>query len=421
MHESVYSRKENIKVLGLIIRIQRVKLGYSLRALAERVNISHTLISNIEKGKIIANLATIDEIFLILDLQFHFSEELTNDFNKKYESIYKHLFYYEYDKAKIEIEELEKDDNVYRYSTEVVNYEIIRCLYYKLSNTYVSECILLEYYANYLEYFNDEQKQLFFFIKGLDYINQEYYRDSRLSFEKALSFGETRLSILIKEYYAITLSKANKYVDAKVIADEAITQYEIETNYIRAMRVRTRLAYDYIRIHRFKLAKDLYQKVKNFAIKYDVKDLENRCNTYLGYLAVYNKEFKLAEEYLDLVEPPFANTYYYLKMDVAVEKRNDVEFYKMHEEYTQTRAITQSRKATLFFELIKMRYDDKHMDKTKYEKNLKEIINHGFQSDDGEVIDVATMMITEFYQKDRRYKLAFEAANRLLHFLKYGS
>jgi len=421
MTESMFSRKENIKVLGLIIRVARAKKGYSLRALAEIAKISHTLISNIEKGKIIANLDTINEIFNILDLEFHWGDELTNDFNDKFEKIYNHLFYYEYDKAKELIMELEKDKDIYQHSTEVVNYEIIRCLYYKMANEVIPSYILLDYYSNYLEYFNDTQKQLFHFIKGIDFLNKELYRDGRLAFEVTLSYPKTRLNMMINEYYAIALSKSNKYVDAKEISDKAITQYEHEASYIRAMRVRTRIAFDFIRIHKFKEADELYQKVKRFSIKYKVKDLENRCNTFLGYLAAYVKDYDLAEKYLSLVKEPRVRHYYYLKLFIAPFNRNDEEFYKLYDEYCNLPAVLRSYKAQRFMEIYYFRYDEKNMDRDKYEKNLKEIVNDGFKSDDGEIIDRATMMLIELYQKERRYKLAFKAYDRLLQFLKYGT
>jgi len=421
MTESMFSRKENIKVLGLIIRVARVKKGYSLRALAEIAKISHTLISNIEKGKIIANLDTINEIFNILDLQFHSGEELTQEFNEKYENIYNHLFYYEYDKAYKIVEGLDKDKDIYQHSTEVVNYEIIRCMYYKMANKVAPNCVLLDYYGDYLDYFNDVQKQLYYFIQGIDFVNRELYRDGRLAFEKCLTFQDTRLNILINEYYAITLSKSNKYVDAKEISDMAISQYEHEVNYIRAMRVRTRIAFDLIRIHKFKEANEMYQKVKEFSIKYKVKDLENRCNTFLGYLATYVRDYKLAEKYLSLVEEPRVRHYYYLKLFIAPFNRNDEEFYKLYEECKNLPSIKRSYKAERFVEIYYFRYDEKNMDKVKYEKYLKEIINDGFESDDGEIIDRATMMLAEYYQKERKYKLAYEAYHRLLQFLKYGT
>ena len=45
--------KKNYIVLGILIRSSRINQGYSLRDLAELTKISHTLISNIEKGKLI--------------------------------------------------------------------------------------------------------------------------------------------------------------------------------------------------------------------------------------------------------------------------------------------------------------------------------------------------------------------------------
>ncbi|MCD6482157.1 MAG: helix-turn-helix transcriptional regulator, partial [Candidatus Izimaplasma sp.] len=50
MNEKLKIEKRNLKVLGVIVRVNRVRLGYSLRDLAKLINVSHTSISNFEKG-----------------------------------------------------------------------------------------------------------------------------------------------------------------------------------------------------------------------------------------------------------------------------------------------------------------------------------------------------------------------------------
>ena len=74
--------KENHRVLGILIRSERINKGFSLRELGERANISHTLISNIEKGKQTPTPETLSDIFEILDLRFYSDIKYTSKISK---------------------------------------------------------------------------------------------------------------------------------------------------------------------------------------------------------------------------------------------------------------------------------------------------------------------------------------------------
>ncbi len=413
--------KNNIKMLGIMVRYNRTKQGFSLRDLAKITNISHTLISNFEKGTVIPHSDTIKDIFSKLDLTFYDSPEISKKFIKYYNKIFHHLLFYEYREAAILIAEIEVDRNIYENSVEIINFAIIRCLYYTMTDIFASDKDqLIKEYGVVLDFFSPAQKQLYFFIKGLDFLSKELYKDSRENFEKALSMGDADLDLLINEHYVITLSKSGKLVDAWRIATESIEKFELETNYVRAMRLRTRIAYDYIRIIKYEDAIAIYNKVLRYAEKFNVLDLVNRCNTYLGYISILQGDFKSGKKFLDKVLPPFAKIYYYLRFDLVVRKNSEEEFLKLYNEYISYEWVQKSPKTRRFFEMIFMRYNEKNMDKKKYVKNAKELIELGFESDDLQLIEVASGMLSEFYKKERHYKDALEVNNRYLQHLKYG-
>ncbi len=414
--------KNNIKMLGILVRYNRVKKGFSLRDLAQLTNISHTLISNFEKGQVIPHRDIIKDIFDKLDLTFYDSPDISIKFRKLYDKIFHHILYYEYAAAAILIKEIEKDRETYENSVEVINVAIIRCLYYTIANIFSSDKDeLISQYEIVLDFFSPNQKQLFYFIKGLDLLNQESYRESRDNFEIALSMGDENLDLLIKDYYVVTLSKSSKYVDVWRISSESIKKFEANANYIRAMRLRTRIAYDYVRILKYKEASDIYNKVLELAKKYKVKDLENRCNTNLGFIAILNDDMKLGEKYINRVKPPYEKIYYYLKFDIAAKKNNDEQFLKLYNEYISLDWVQKSAKTKRFFEMIIMRYDEKYMDKNKYIKNAEELIKLGFKSDDAQLIETACQFLMNVYKKDRHYKQALEVNERYLHYIKYDT
>ena len=318
--------KHNLKVLGLIVRVSRIKMGYSLRDLAKLANISHTLISNFEKGVLTPHSDTIRDIFKILNMNFYDDPKISYRFKDLYQKAFKFIIYHDYGEAEKVINKIKEDKEIYENSIEVVNYAIIQCLYYAISNVYFEDFdrYLLQYEI-VLDFFSPSQRQLYLFIKGLDYINKEQFQDARKYLEEALSIGDTNLDILIKDYYVIALSKSNKFVDSRKYALEAIKEFESQTNYVRAMRLRTRIAYDYFRINKYKESEVLYKQVLDFSRKYKIRVLENRCNCRLALLAVVKGERDKVEEYLNKTDPQFNRLYHYIKFDIASYKRNEEE------------------------------------------------------------------------------------------------
>jgi len=421
MREIKTIEKHNLKVLGIIVRVARVKMGYSLRDLAKLANISHTLISNFEKGLLTPHKETISDIFKILHLNFYDDPEISIKFKALYDKAFKHILYHEYVDAEKIILEIEKDKEIYENSVEVINYAIIQCLFYSISNIYFEDFYsYLEHYEVVLDFFSPNQQQLYYFIKGLDFINKEQFSEARFFLEKALNIGDTKLDILVKDYYVIGLSKSNKFVDARIYANEAIKEFESQTNYVRAMRLRTRIAYDFYRINKYKESKELYKLVLDYAIKYKIRVLENRCNCRLALISVVENKREKVKEYLAKVDPNFNRLYHYIKFDILSNDRDEEEFLKTYNKYMGLKWVKNSEKTILFFECIYMRFDAKFMDKIKYESNLKRLVDLGMRADDAEMIEVSSNMLANFYKEERKYKQAYEASKRLLHYLKNG-
>lgn len=412
---------QNLKVLGIIVRVKRNQLGYSLRDLAQLTNISHTLISNFEQGKIVPNQDTIADIFKVLDLHYYSDSSISEKFKKLYDQAMNYIEMYEYDQARIIIEEIEHDQAIYENSIEAVNVAIIRCLFYAISNMYFADFNkILGYYEVVLDFFTPNQKQMYYFIKGLDFVNKESFYEARIHFQKALDLGNKDMDLLIYEYYVISLSKANKYVDAGIIARKAIKEFEQKTNYIRAMRLRTRIAYDLYRINKFEESEELYKMVLQFSTKYNVRDLMDRCNTRLSFLSFLKSDFDTAKKYLNDVTVGYNRLYHYLQFDLVKHYGTEADFIALYKQYIRLDWVQKSPKTKLFFELIYMRYKPEFMNKVKFEKHLLKLIKIGHQTDDGEMIEVSCNMLANFYQNERRYKAAYETVQILLHYNKNG-
>lgn len=421
MIQRLNMENQNLKVLGILVRVKRNQLGYSLRDLAQLANISHTLISNFEQGKLVPHQETIEDLVEVLGITYHTDPSISEEVTRLYNQAFHHIVLYEYEDAKRIIDQIEQQLDVYENSIEAVNVAIIRCLFYAISNMFFEEFDqILAQYEVVLDFLTDSQKQLFYFIKGLNFVNKEYYYDARQCFETALTIGNDELDLLIQEYYVITLSKSNKYVDARIIAEEAIVQFEKQTNYVRAMRLRTRIAYDLYRINLFEEAEAIYHMVLPFAQKFQVQDLMDRCHTRLSLLHFIKQDYEQSKVHLDQVTPGYNRLWYYLQFDLAFAHHDVEAVNRLYHQFVKLDWVQRSEKTTLFFELIPMRIDAGRMDKQKFEQNLIRLVELGHQSDDGEMIEAACTMLSKFYKNERKYKAALNVLQMLLDYNKNG-
>ena len=106
-------QKENLKALGIIVKYNRLRKGLSLRELAAKAKMSHTLISNIEKGHISANMNTLNELFRVLQIEFYYDPIVSKEFNELYNKIMTHILNYEYYQARKLLDILEQKSDIY--------------------------------------------------------------------------------------------------------------------------------------------------------------------------------------------------------------------------------------------------------------------------------------------------------------------
>ncbi len=199
MVEKLKISEANLSILGILIRVARLKQGYSLRNLSSLTQFSHTLISNIEKGKQIPSEETLIDIFKVLKLKLFTSKNIEEEMTYYFNTIFSHIINHHYELAEKLVKEMEKNSHQYENSYEVVNYFIIRCLFYSITNTDLEEKEeRISQYGKVFELFNPKQKQLLYFIKGLDYLNDDNYKLASDNFEMAIKIGDRDIKSLIK-------------------------------------------------------------------------------------------------------------------------------------------------------------------------------------------------------------------------------
>ena len=204
---------DNLKVLGIVIRSKRIEKGYSLRDLGDITNISHTLISNIEKGKQIPNKDSLSEIMRALDLEYNDDPIMLKEMRELRSRMVTLLMYQEYEQAKVVLNKLMEQEELYLHSPQVVNYIILKYLYIAMTNTPDTDIDdALEHYSKVVEFFGDIQTQMFHLIVGLNHLNNERYNRASETFEQALKIGDKQYDAFVKEYLVITMVRGFRQI-----------------------------------------------------------------------------------------------------------------------------------------------------------------------------------------------------------------
>jgi len=414
-------QKENLKALGIIVKYNRLRKGLSLRELAAKAKMSHTLISNIEKGHISANMNTLNELFRVLQIEFYYDPIVSKEFNELYNKIMTHILNYEYYQARKLLDILEQKSDIYISSPDVINFVIIRCLYYLISNTYIEDKdrTLIEYEV-VLDFFTDEQKQLFLFAKGLDYLNKRLYKIADVLFKQALSIGNKEFDCLIKEYRVTSLMRMHKFMDGIEYCKEAITEFETKTIYIRAMRLRLQIAYASIIILKFERANDLVDLVEMYGKKINSTELCEQCNVYRAVLLLKQNRLHEAKQELDKVLQFKDYSYYYLKMRISSFEKDHISYNKIYDEAMTLPILATSYRSIMVFDTIGLFMNEDTDGKTFIAK-MNELIDYGMTGNDQELLDAILNILIDYYKNERMYKKAMETAEKLLQIKKFGT
>jgi transcriptional regulator with XRE-family HTH domain len=401
----------NLSVLGVYIRVARIESGISLRKLASLTNISHTLISNIETGKQIPSEETLKEIMNALHLDLNTSDEISTSMSYFYINIFSNLLSNKYDIAKKLIEELESKSPLFLASLEVVNYNIIRSLYYALTNTKsVQEEIMV--YEQVIQYLTPEQQQLIYFINGVESLNNFMYAEAEKLLTKAIDIGNDKLDVLINEYLVRTYLKQYKFTDSVSLCKNTIEEYERRTNYLRAMSCRLLIARVYSTIMRFSQAISIVEHVEQFAEQFSLQHYLDACYIIRSGISFYNNDYERAIAELDNVIDTTLTGYSYNRFRIYLVNK-DNRLNDFYQEIIDDKNDVLSDSEKLLIRVL-MKWQNKEYRDDSYMLEIEDLKKLAVTGNDQEIIGLSYNLLIEFYKENRKYKKSLEIAEELL-------
>jgi len=407
--------KMNLSVLGVYIRIARMEAGISLRKLASLTNISHTLISNIEKGKQTPSEETLKDIMNALNLELNTSEDISTSMEYYYKNIFLNLLSYKYDIAKELIEKLESKSELFLSSLEVVNYNIIRSLYYALTNTKSVHDEIMGY-EQVAQYLTLEQQQLIYFINGVECLSNYMYSAAEKHLKQAISIGNDKLDVLINEYLVKAYLNQYKFTDSVSLCIKTIEEYERRTNYLRAMSCRLLIAKVYLTIMRFDQAISIVEHVEEFAEQFSLQYYLDGCYIIRSGISFYNANYDDAIAELDKVVDKKITGYSYNRFRIYLVNKDD-RLYDYYEGIINENDSLLSNSRKLLIKVL-MKWQNKEYRDDSYLLEIDELKVLAVEGNDQELIGLSYNLLIEYHKENRKYKKALEVSEELLKYKK---
>ena len=416
----VVNKNNTYKAMGWLVKYVRTLKGYSLRDLGELTNISHTLIANIEKGKVISSKNTIEDLLNVLDVKYSFEEEIIDEFVPKYDKVFNYLYNYEYEKAYSIMEELEDNESVYNSSVVVPDYYLLKYFYLGMMDQIIGEnetmFLSLIRVSNYL---SANQTQLLFLIKGIYYYNKGNFRDSKKELVEALKIGDSNLDSLISTFLVKCNVGMYEFMDALKTGKGTIISYEYELNYSRAMELRLSFAKSYFLVHKFDDAINELNKIERFSKNYNTPYLYEQCCMLKGAIYMYKKEFVKSKYYFDFVKSE-TSVVRFAKIRLALRSGDHVDAIKQYKSFLQYNKMENSLFNETCFKISMHKFNLLDLTDKEYLKSVNLIIEVGEKGCDIEMLSSGYNLLIEYYKEKRMYKKALQISEKAMRCRFYG-
>lgn len=412
--------KDSYRALGQVVRYQRMKNKYSLRDLGALSNISHTLISNIEKGKVISHPDTLKELLSVLGINFNSDKSLIDSFKVLYDEAFNLLFEFEYTKAKIVMDKIIANESIYMNTILTSDYLGIKFLYLALTDQVYGENMeMFDDSHKIYKYLGDEQKQLFNLTYGVYKYNYGLFAEAYQYFKKAKTVASTNFDMLVDNYIIKTYVKMYRFMDAVSLSDELIGRLEKDLLYLRALDVKLSIIYAHVIVHKFDSALESLDKIYRLTTTYRALYIKSECD--MLYSTIYFKQckFELANQKIQKVvtHDLFVT---YLKLKLAYKCGDMGKVLQLYEEFKIINSVKKFKKSEYLMKIVMFELGFEEIKDKELVKMFKYLIDFSKRAVDIEFMESVYSLYIRHCRKRKMYKLALELSEEVREFRNTG-
>lgn len=417
---SVLIPKSNLKVLGRVFRMHRIHKGYSIRGIARSENISHTVISDIENGKVYPNIDTLVSLFKHVGVELWADEEdlfaVYEDLNLLNETVY----YREDDYAKNIYARLEEKHDKLFYSLLMVDYTLARCLYKSVYlQDYDNE--QLNRLEHFYKHFSTEQKEKFNLIKGTNLFRVYKPQEAINYLKRNLELNGNQKAVAISLSY---ISESYKHLfhayNAIDYGKQASEKHGANANLVRKIRSDAVVIDMLIDMERFEEAQQL---LNSLTLTIDETELEmTPTRRYFDFLKPYMlfRQGKPKDAYDVLIKQEYKiPSYYFFKAEILLalkrhDEAADVLDKSLTYDFVQADFVY-SRLNKLFYHYLKQEFNVGN-----YEDLIDELLEKPHFFEDFMVFRFACQIGIAFYEANKNYVKALEFAKKCMNISVLG-
>ncbi len=228
MEEGLYY-KDNLRILGYVFKRQREKRGYSLRGVASSIRLAHTVVSEIENGKVQPNIETLSAMYDTLSIEFCTDEEILNSLKQKLVAFQDAIYYLDESKMQNYEANLKSNESLLLHSPLRVDY-LLTCSLYNLEKSNWrkprEEVLNVKEYSAFL---SPDQKQIFHLINGVYHMKQKNHETALSELRLVRDFNNqekiTALGLLHTSYVHDALFNNHTALEFAEEASRFFTQH----------------------------------------------------------------------------------------------------------------------------------------------------------------------------------------------------
>ena len=213
--------KKNLAILADVFKNYREQKGYSIRGISRSINLAYSTISDIENGKVLPNIETLQLLFKAISVSFHTNEEYLSNMFQTMESLWNSIYYDDVQKAKENYDVLSNHQHELMHSLLYVEfqlatkaYEIIILKKDKLND--------LDELSKYHKHYTDYQCHLFKLLYAVNHLqNNQVTKALTLLEEDRHMVDDEKTDALMLYYLTLAYHHMYKNHETMIIASKA--------------------------------------------------------------------------------------------------------------------------------------------------------------------------------------------------------
>ena len=411
----------HLSAFGRLVRIQRLYKRLALRDLAQKANLSHTLLNKIEHAKNLITESTFSKLEHALGMYFEEDEEKNRLFDREQVRIYDGIYYAQSQKVLSHFKRVQVHEAYYLNSLYAFDYVLLKIgTHAHVHNLEVNEIAVdISVISNVVTLCAENMQSIFYLYRGMYHFSlsdtMETIKDMLLALdaqpeEKYIPLIQYFLGCAYSYEYQINL--ANDYYK------ESLLGFEKYTNFRRTLYLQLFIAINDMKLYDYTGVKEAFENVLYFAKREGITWLTHVSQIHLVLMYMLRKDYDSALKMGEDID--YKSMRYYAFMAYCAlrlkKKRLFNKFVKQ-----SSGAVPEADKFNVYEKALTMLILESKkeiVDAHIYEKSIKDFYDASLSARAFFELELAYDIYGAYLADQRRYKEAYELTNTMINIVQ---